>query len=68
MRNLVIASLLVAGVALSGAVLAQDTAPKAAATQSEQAAAPATKKAAGKTVKHHRHHTHKPAATAGATK
>ncbi|WP_424683625.1 hypothetical protein [Frateuria sp. YIM B11624] len=54
MRKLVIASLLVAGVALSGVVLAQTAAPKAAATKTEQAAAPAPKK----TMTHH-HHAHK---------
>ncbi|MGN2252399.1 hypothetical protein ACFWZ4_03425 [Frateuria sp. GZRe12] len=51
MRKLVIASLLVAGVALSGVVLAQDAAPKAA-TKTEQAAA-----APKKTMTHH--HAHK---------
>jgi hypothetical protein len=71
MRKLVIASLLVAGVALSGVVLAQ-AAPKAAATKTEQAApAPKTEQAATapkseqaaapaakKTMAHH-HHAHK---------
>ena len=52
MRKLAIASLLVAGVALSGVVLAQDAAPKAA-TKTEQAAA-----APKKTMTHH-HHAHK---------
>ncbi|MEI7037753.1 hypothetical protein [Fulvimonas yonginensis] len=52
MRKLLIASLLVAGVALSGVVLAQDAAPKAA-TKTEQATS-ATKK----TVTHH-HRVHK---------
>ena len=54
MRKLAIASLLVVGVALSGVVLAQDAAPKAAATKSEQTA-PAPKK----TMTHHHHHAHK---------
>lgn len=52
MRKLVITSLLVAGVALSGVVLAQDAAPKAA-TRTEQATA-APKKATT-----HHHHVHK---------
>jgi len=55
MRKLVIASLLVAGVSLSGLVLAQQPAPQAAMAKSGQAAAaPATKT---KAVVHH--HTHK---------
>jgi hypothetical protein len=52
MRKLVIASLLVAGVALSGVVLAKDAAPKAA-TKTGQAAAPK------KAMVHHLHHAHK---------
>ncbi|SEJ34640.1 hypothetical protein [Frateuria terrea] len=61
MRKLAIASLLVAGVALSGVVMAQTAAPKAqaaapkaAATKTEQAATMAPKK----TMTHH-HHAHK---------
>ncbi|HET6806648.1 MAG TPA: hypothetical protein VFH59_14540 [Frateuria sp.] len=53
MRKLVIASLLVAGVALSGAVLAQDAAPKAATKTAQAAAAPK------KATAHHHHHAHK---------
>ena len=52
MRKLVIASLLVAGVALSGVVLAQGAAPKAAARTGQHAVAP-TKA----TARHH--HAHK---------
>lgn len=55
MRKLAIASLLVAGVALSGSVLAQDAAPQADAgskSTTDQAAAPAKKGGA----KHHKAH------------
>jgi hypothetical protein len=54
MRKLVIASLLVAGVSLSGLVLAQQPASQAAMAKSGQAAAaPATKTKA--VVHHHMH-------------
>lgn len=61
MRKLAIASLLVAGVALSGSVLAQDAAPQADAgskSTTDQAAAPAKK-----ATKHHKA-SHKAAAPA----
>lgn len=58
MRKLVIASLLVAGVSLSGLVLAQQPAPQAATAKSGQAAAaPAAKTKA--VVHHHMHKTMK---------
>jgi hypothetical protein len=53
MRKLVIASLLVAGVSLSGLVLAQPASQAAMAKSGQAAAAPATKTKA--VVHHHMH-------------
>jgi hypothetical protein len=61
MRKFAIASLLVAGVALSGSVLAQDAAPQAAPATPSAAAQPASSSS-------HHHHNKKNKASTGQPK